>query len=80
MIFSLCVDHEFNLYKCAKAHDLRNCNKRDMARNFIASSVSDLEAAGRSASASNCIQFVLECRIGLCAKNNTSVLKITRSC
>jgi hypothetical protein len=52
MIFSLCVDHEFKFYKCAKAHDLRNCNKHDMARSFIASSVSDSEAAGRSASAS----------------------------
>ena len=40
------------LYYCAKAHDLPNWNKTDMARNFIASSVSDLEAAGRSASAS----------------------------
>ena len=40
------------LYYCAKAHDLPNWNKTDMARNFIASSVSDLEAAGRSTSAS----------------------------
>ena len=36
------------LYKCANAHDLPNCNKLDMARNFIASSVSDLEAVGRT--------------------------------
>ena len=50
--YILLVDHEFNLYYCAKAHDLPNWNKSDMARNFIASSVSDLEDAGRSASAS----------------------------
>ena len=50
--YVLWVDHEFNLYKCANAHDLPNWNKSDMARNFIASRVSDLEDAGRSASAS----------------------------
>ena len=50
--YILWVDHEFILYYCAKAHDLPNWNKTDMARNFIASSVSDLEDAGRSAIAS----------------------------
>ena len=51
------------LYKCANAHDLLNCNKLDMARNFIASSVSDLEAAGRSASATHFFDSII---------NNTS--------
>ena len=57
--YILWVDHEFILYYCAKAHDLPNWNKTDMARNFIASSVSDLEDAGRSTSASDCINFAL---------------------